>query len=405
MSRVFRSGNNASRRVAGGRPLAPLGCCCGAGLYAGRHGQGRAATLSGARPRRLSGAAGGRPGVAGELQHPGRRLPRRRPRRPRSSPGCSPPPTSRATGRWSRSPWSPCVTLVAFGQTPGMRLLGLRLAHPRPGQRLALWRAVVRTALLCLLVPGAAGRRRRPRPARPAHRHRRRPATDRPSRATGDQDGPGRSGTGRGLPRRDSSLTPRRRTWRWLTDICLPPGSGPPGTGMRAPPRALIRWPSALTSAGGQVAGQLHDVVAELAQRDLALVVADDDVVDRGVADDAGDLLLLLREQAADPAGHALGDEDDPGPAEHAVDGVQLLGAGDAGGDPPVTAHALEHPRGRSGLALDLAVGRALGPPAEDDERGQTAGDQRQREEDERASSSRMPISSITPATATNRSA
>jgi uncharacterized RDD family membrane protein YckC len=44
-------------------------------------------------------------------------------------------------------------TLVAFGQTPGMRLLGLRLAHPRQGERLALWRAVVRTALLMLLVP------------------------------------------------------------------------------------------------------------------------------------------------------------------------------------------------------------------------------------------------------------
>jgi uncharacterized RDD family membrane protein YckC len=45
------------------------------------------------------------------------------------------------------------VSLIAFGQTPGMRLLGLRLAHPRQGQRLAPWRAVVRTALLCLLVP------------------------------------------------------------------------------------------------------------------------------------------------------------------------------------------------------------------------------------------------------------
>ena len=45
------------------------------------------------------------------------------------------------------------LTLVVFGQTPGMRLLGLRLAHPRPGERLAPWRAVVRTALLCLLVP------------------------------------------------------------------------------------------------------------------------------------------------------------------------------------------------------------------------------------------------------------
>ena len=43
--------------------------------------------------------------------------------------------------------------LVLVGQTPGMRLLGLRLAHPRAGERLALWRAVVRTALLCLLVP------------------------------------------------------------------------------------------------------------------------------------------------------------------------------------------------------------------------------------------------------------
>src|SRR5690349_2953987 len=45
------------------------------------------------------------------------------------------------------------VALVLAGQTPGMRLLGLRLAHPRPGERLALWRAVVRTALLCLLLP------------------------------------------------------------------------------------------------------------------------------------------------------------------------------------------------------------------------------------------------------------
>src|SRR3954452_24684481 len=44
-------------------------------------------------------------------------------------------------------------TLLVFGQTPGMRLLGLRLAHPRPGQRLAPWRAVVRTVLLMLLLP------------------------------------------------------------------------------------------------------------------------------------------------------------------------------------------------------------------------------------------------------------
>ena len=45
------------------------------------------------------------------------------------------------------------VFLVLTGQTPGMRLLGLRLAHPQPGQRLAPWRAVVRTALLMVLLP------------------------------------------------------------------------------------------------------------------------------------------------------------------------------------------------------------------------------------------------------------
>ncbi|WP_345770333.1 RDD family protein [Blastococcus saxobsidens] len=45
------------------------------------------------------------------------------------------------------------VSVAVFGQTPGHRLLGLRLAHPTPGARLAPWRAVVRTALLVLLVP------------------------------------------------------------------------------------------------------------------------------------------------------------------------------------------------------------------------------------------------------------
>ena len=58
-------------------------------------------------------------------------------------------------GNWSLLPFGLLyvLSLVAFGQTPGMRLLGLRLAHPRPGERLALWRAVVRTGLLVLLVP------------------------------------------------------------------------------------------------------------------------------------------------------------------------------------------------------------------------------------------------------------
>jgi uncharacterized RDD family membrane protein YckC len=58
-------------------------------------------------------------------------------------------------GNWSLLPFVliTVVTLVAFGQTPGMRLLGMRLAHPRREERLAPWRAVVRTALLVLLVP------------------------------------------------------------------------------------------------------------------------------------------------------------------------------------------------------------------------------------------------------------
>ena len=58
-------------------------------------------------------------------------------------------------GNWSLLAFAAIAVffLVATGQTPGMRLLGLRLAHPEPGRRLAVWRAVVRTALLCLLVP------------------------------------------------------------------------------------------------------------------------------------------------------------------------------------------------------------------------------------------------------------
>ena len=61
----------------------------------------------------------------------------------------------RLPGNWSLLTFGVLTagTLVAFGQTPGMRLLGLRLAHPRPGHRLAPWRAVVRTVLLMLLVP------------------------------------------------------------------------------------------------------------------------------------------------------------------------------------------------------------------------------------------------------------
>ncbi|NEK60321.1 RDD family protein [Geodermatophilus sabuli] len=61
----------------------------------------------------------------------------------------------RLPGNWSLLSFGLVTvgTLVAFGQTPGMRLLGLRLAHPRAAERLALWRVLARTALLMLLVP------------------------------------------------------------------------------------------------------------------------------------------------------------------------------------------------------------------------------------------------------------
>src|SRR3954453_5939624 len=61
----------------------------------------------------------------------------------------------RLPGNWSLLTFGLITagSLVAFGQTPGMRLLGLRLAHPQPERRLALWRGVVRTVLLMLLIP------------------------------------------------------------------------------------------------------------------------------------------------------------------------------------------------------------------------------------------------------------
>ncbi|CCG02988.1 protein of unknown function [Blastococcus saxobsidens DD2] len=156
-------------------------------------------------------------------------------------------------------------------------------------------------------------------------------------------------------------------------------GDGHPRATERAHPAA-----QRVHLGGAEVPRQLHDVGAQLLQRHLALVVADDDVVDGGLADDPGDLLLLLRDQATDPAGHSFADEDDPRPAQHPVHRVHLRGAGHARADPPVPAHALEHPRGRPRLALHLPVGRALGPAAEDDQRGQGAEEHRQRDEHER---------------------
>ena len=56
---------------------------------------------------------------------------------------------------WSLLTWAVLTVLFLLltGQTPGMRLLGMRLAHPEQGRRLAPWRAVVRTLLLAPLIP------------------------------------------------------------------------------------------------------------------------------------------------------------------------------------------------------------------------------------------------------------
>ena len=80
-------------------------------------------------------------------------------------------------GNWSLLPFGLITvgTLVAFGQTPGMRLLGLRLAHPRAGERLALWRALGRAGPPLLLVPAPPAGPRGPGLRQPADRTPRRP--------------------------------------------------------------------------------------------------------------------------------------------------------------------------------------------------------------------------------------
>jgi len=57
-------------------------------------------------------------------------------------------------------PWSTVVFAVMyvistalFGQTPGMLVLGLHVLRLDNGGPLGLWRALVRTLLLCLLIP------------------------------------------------------------------------------------------------------------------------------------------------------------------------------------------------------------------------------------------------------------
>ena len=78
----------------------------------------------------------------------------------------------------------------------------------------------------------------------------------------------------------------------------------------------------------GDVGRQLGEMALQLGQRNLALAVADDDVVDRNVADQSRGALLLLGQQRFDPGRRSLGDEDDAGPADHPVHRVEVAGGG-----------------------------------------------------------------------------
>ena len=245
------------------------------------------------------------------------------------------------------------VAVAAFGITPGMAVLGIRVASLR-STLVGVPRAVLRTALLALVLPALV----RDADGRGWHDR----AAPRSSSAPGADAGT------RPASRRAGQ---RRRTVRWTLRIFAPAGSGPLGRAAAREPSAARRPSSVSISAGGDVARQLHEVALQLAQRDLALVVADDDVVDRGLAHHPGVALLLLREQALDAVRGALGDQDDARPADHAVHGVEVRGARDARGDPPRAPHVLQRPARGARLALGLGVHRPLHPPAEDAHRRQ----------------------------------
>ena len=143
----------------------------------------------------------------------------------------------------------------------------------------------------------------------------------------------------------------RRRAVRCMPRILAPVGIGPfgmaaapvlPPSACRRPSSASIRLPSMLR-------GSLL-MWRSSGQRHLTLVVADDDLVDRGVADDAGGLLLLLCEQLLDTAGIALGDEDDARLTDHAMYGVEMGGTDHGLPDAPLATHVAQCPAGRTWL-------------------------------------------------------
>ena len=70
----------------------------------------------------------------------------------------------------------------------------------------------------------------------------------------------------------------------------------------------------------------------------------------------------------------ALADQDDAGPTDDPVHEVLVLGDGDGRSARFQPRLSMPQRRGRgAGLALELGVRRPLGPPAEDDHRGEQA--------------------------------
>src|SRR5690625_483125 len=125
---------------------------------------------------------------------------------------------------------------------------------------------------------------------------------------------------------------------------------------------------------------QLLDVLDQLRDRDLPLAVADDDVDDRHLAGHAGVLLLLRGEQVAYAAGNALADQDDARASDHTVQDVLVLGERDGGFDVPAALEHLQRTGRGPHLPVDLGVRGVLGALAEDDDRGQEARHDAERE-------------------------
>ncbi len=153
---------------------------------------------------------------------------------------------------------------------------------------------------------------------------------------------------------------------RWTLRIFAPCGIGPLRQRRTRPAEGGEPLLERAHLALGQIGRELEQVPVELAQAHVTLAGADGDVVDGRVSGDAGDLLLLLRDQAVHPVRRALTDEDDPGTTDQAVHRVERGGARHTGRHPPVALELLlEQPTGGAGLALGLGEHRGLRPSAE----------------------------------------